>query len=68
MAYYAYKPTATIDGQVGAPVMTQVITGDQIAAFDCTGGAPCGGVLGLGLTAMNIIVAVLKWEVGVLQT
>jgi hypothetical protein len=63
--YVAYKQTAMVDG-TSAPVTTQVITGAEISAFTCTG-APCAGALGLGLTATNIIAAVLKTKVAWLQ-
>jgi len=62
-AYYAYKKTATIDGQQ-ASVTTQVVTGQQILAFDCTN-APCAGLLGLGPT--NLVAAYFKIIVGWLQ-
>jgi len=61
MAYYAYKPTCTVDG-TDAAVTTQVVTGQQILDFDCTG-APCAGLLGLGGGLTNLVAISLKAKV-----
>jgi len=62
-AYYAYKQSCKVDG-ADAAVTTQVVTGQQILDYDCTG-APCAGVFGLGTT--NLVALVLKIKVGWLQ-
>jgi len=64
-SYFAYTPTATIDGQAGT-VTTQVITGQQIIDFSCPAGSPCGGLLGLG-SATSLLAGLLKIEVAWLQ-
>jgi hypothetical protein len=63
-SYYSFTATATIDGVAGS-VTTQVITGQQILDFQCPAGSPCFGVL--GVTATNIVAALLKISVNWLQ-
>jgi len=62
-SYFAYTPTATIDGQSGT-VTTQVVTGQEITDFSCPIGSPCAGILG---TATSWIALGLKVEVAWLQ-
>jgi len=62
-SYYAYSPSATIDGGAGT-ITTQVVTGQQITDFQCPFGSPCAGLLGTGT---SWIAGLLKIEVAWLQ-